>query len=63
MYSLPERTVKPANNAATTVAVRKRNDRGPVPAGLQRVAASTAPTSIAAAAMSERPRDSWTETV
>jgi hypothetical protein len=63
MYSLPDRTVNPANSAATTVAVRKRNDRGAAPAGCHRVAAMTAPVSMIAVARSARARDSWTATV
>jgi hypothetical protein len=58
MYSLPERTVRPAKRAATTVAVRKRNERGTVAAGCQRVAAITAPISMTADAMNARARDS-----
>ena len=63
MYSLPDLTVNPTKSAATTVAVRKRNDLGTVPAGTHRSAAKAAPTSRTPVARRARGRDSWTATV
>ena len=62
-YLLPEATVSPANNAATTVADRNSSERSSVPAGFHLTAAMTAPASSSPVASRVRRRDSCAATV